>query len=88
MSRSAVWMFQISGRHQVEVRVAEADLVAAPAVEMLEDQAGVACAEEVAPEPEADRRLEARAVSQKVVDDLGIGLTAHPLQTGDIVAVS
>ena len=76
------------GGHRVEVGVAEADGVAAPAVEMLEDEAGVACAEEVAPDPEADRRREARPVSQKVVDDLGVGLTARPLQAGDIVAVS
>ena len=44
--------------------------------------------EEIAPESEAERRLEARAVSQKVGDDLGVGLTARPLQAGDIVAVS
>ena len=65
--------------------MAEADGIAAPAIEMLEDEAGVACAEEVAPEPEADRRREARAVSQKVVDDLGVGLTANPLQVGNVV---
>ena len=76
----------VGGR--MEVGVAEADGVAAYAVEMLEDGAGAACAEEAAPEPEADRRREARAVNKKVVNDLGVGLTAHPLQAGDIVAVS
>ena len=68
--------------------MAEADGVAAPAVELLKVEAGVAPAEEVAPEPEASRRREVGTVRQEVVDDLGLSLTAHPLQVGDVVAVA
>ena len=72
----------------MEVGVAEADGVAAPAFEVLEVEAGVAPAEEVAPESVAGRRREVGTVGQEVVDDLGVGLTAHPLQVGDVVAVA
>ena len=72
----------------MEVGVAEAEGVAAPAVEVLEVEAGVAPAEKVAPEPEAGRRWEVGTVRQEVVDDLGVCLTAHPLQVGDVVAVA
>ena len=76
------------GGHRVEVGVAEADGVAAPAVEVFKVEAGVAPSEDVAPEPEAHRRREVGTVRQEVVDDLGVGLTAYPLQMGDVVAVA
>ena len=68
--------------------MAEADGIAAPAIEVLEVEMGIAHAEEIAPEPEAGRRRETRAFRQEVVDDLGVGLTAHPLQVGNVVAVA
>ena len=74
--------------HGVEVGVAEADGIAAPAIEVLEVETGIALAEEIAPEPEAGRRRETRAFHQEVVDDLGVGLTTHPLQVGNVVAVA
>ena len=37
--------------HRVEVGVAEADGIAAPAIEVLEVETGIALAEEIAPEP-------------------------------------
>ena len=54
----------------------EADGIAAPAVEVLEVEAGVALTEEIASEPEAGRRREVGTVRQEVVADLGVGLTS------------
>ena len=68
--------------------VAEADGIAAPAIEVLEVETDIALAEKIAPDPEADRRRETRAFRQEVLDDLGVGLTAHPLQVGNVVAVA
>ena len=42
--------------HRVEIGVAEADGIAAPAIEVLEVEMGIVLAEEIAPEPEAGRR--------------------------------
>ena len=63
--------------HRVEVGVAEDDGIAAPAIEVLEVETGIAIAEEIAPEPEAG--------CQGI---LGVGLTAHPHQVGNVVAVT
>ena len=73
--------------HRVEVGVAGADGIAEAAIKVLEVETGIALAEEIAPEPKAGRRPEARAFRQEVVDD-GIGLTTHPLQVGNVVAVA
>ena len=58
--------------------MAEADGIAEAAIKVLEVETGVALTEEIAPEPEAGRHLEARAVRQEAVNDLGVGLTTHP----------
>ena len=71
------------GDQRLEVGVAEADGIAVPAVEVLNVEA-----EEIASEPEAGRLREVGTVRQEIMDDLSVGLTAHPLQVGDIVAVA
>ena len=58
--------------------MAEADGIAEAAIEVLEVETGIALAEKIAPEPEAGRRREARAVRQEAANDLGVGLTTHP----------
>ena len=72
----------------MEVGVAEADGIAAPAIEVLEVETGITLTEEIAPEPKADHHRETRAFRQEVVDDLGVGLTTHLLQVGNVVAVA
>ena len=74
--------------YRVEVGEVEADGIAAPVIEVVEVEMGIALAEEIASEPEAGRHRETRAFRQEVLDDLGVGLTAHPLQVGNIVAVA
>ena len=64
--------------------MAEADGIAAPAIEVIEVETGIVLAEEIAPEPEAGRRWETRAFRQKVVDDLGVGFTTYPFQVGNV----
>ena len=44
--------------HRVEVGVAEADGIEVPAIEVLEVEAGIALAEEIAPEPEAGKPVD------------------------------
>ena len=68
--------------------MAETNGISASATEVLEVETGIALAEEIAPEPEASRRRETRAFRYEVVDHLGVGLTTHPLQVGNVVAVA
>ena len=72
--------------HRVEVGVAEADGIAASAIEVLEFE--IALAEEITSEPETGCHQETRPFRQEVVDVLGVGLTAHPLQVGNVIAVA